>query len=408
MDVKTSACKIVQTLVDAGYVAYFAGGWVRDLLMGHPSSDIDISTEASPEVILSLFPKTIPVGIAFGVVIVVEHGHQFEVSSFRRDIEYSNGRKPDRVEWASAKEDALRRDFTINGMFFDPLKEEIFDFVGGQSDIKKGVIRTIGDPAERFREDRLRMIRAIRFATRFQFKIDTETKKAIQKHASTLFPSVAIERIWQEWEKMSRSRHFDQAIVEMDELGILPIIFPDLKEASSQEIKKRVSCYQNFPSHTPSILFLPPLFPKKSLSSLLQLGEFLKVKNSDLKLLELYYKARELTAKGKESDIVEWIYLYAQKESLLCLEILAANYTPEERLHFLQQHSVRTALFHTQIERMRNKTPVVSATLLQSRGIAPGPIMGKLLKEAEKIAISKQIEDPLKVLEQLKNSSKWP
>ena len=156
---------------------------MRNTLIGQPVDDIDIATSASPEEILDLFPNTLVVGIAFGVVIVQMEGHAFEVATFRKDIEYENGRTPSRIEWCAPREDALRRDFTINGMFYDPLEHKVFDYVGGVDDIKKRVIRTIGDPYERFREDRLRMVRAFRFSLRFGFVIDKLTQEAIRANA---------------------------------------------------------------------------------------------------------------------------------------------------------------------------------------------------------------------------------
>ena len=141
---------IVEKLKANGHTAYFAGGWVRDFLLQRPSDDIDIATSASVEEIQSIFPKTIPVGISFGIVIVVEKGHQFEVATFRQDKGYADGRRPTHIDKATPEEDAKRRDFTINGMFYDPTTEEVFDYVGGKDDLKKGIIKAIGDPHERF------------------------------------------------------------------------------------------------------------------------------------------------------------------------------------------------------------------------------------------------------------------
>ena len=138
MDALEIATGIVKKLAAEGYIAYFAGGWVRDFVMGHPSSDIDIATNAEPTVILELFPKTIAVGLAFGIVIVVCEGHQFEVATFRRDISYKDGRRPETIAFTSAEEDAKRRDFTINGMFYDPIEKVIIDYVGGKGRYQAG------------------------------------------------------------------------------------------------------------------------------------------------------------------------------------------------------------------------------------------------------------------------------
>lgn len=166
------ATSVVQRLVDAGFTAYFAGGWVRDFLMQRPSDDIDIATSATVDEVQALFPKTVPVGVAFGILLVIEGGHPFEVATFRKDRGYTDGRRPTGIDPATPEEDAKRRDFTINGMFYDPLKKQLFDYVGGQQDIKNKLIRAIGNPHDRFLEDRLRMMRAVRYATRFDFPIE--------------------------------------------------------------------------------------------------------------------------------------------------------------------------------------------------------------------------------------------
>ena len=180
MDKHPEALKIVQTLTQAGFIAYYAGGWVRDNLLNYPSDDIDIATNAPPEKVQALFPRTIPIGLSFGIILVVMDNHQYEVAAFRQDFDYLDGRRPSRIEFSSAEEDAKRRDFTINGMFYDPIQEKLLDYVGGQKDLELKTIRAIGDPHERIKEDRLRMIRAIRLSCRFQFAIDPLTEKALE------------------------------------------------------------------------------------------------------------------------------------------------------------------------------------------------------------------------------------
>ena len=155
-DVERSARKVIDKLVLEGHTAYYAGGYVRDRIMGHPSDDIDIATTAPVEIVQTLFKKTIPVGVQFGIVIVVMDGHQFEVATFRKEEEYKDGRRPTKIEPATPEEDAVRRDFTINGMFYDPTTGEVIDYIDGKKDIKHRIIRAIGNPKERFMEDRLR------------------------------------------------------------------------------------------------------------------------------------------------------------------------------------------------------------------------------------------------------------
>jgi poly(A) polymerase len=163
------AKKIVRTLREAGFDAVYAGGCVRDLLRGVAPADYDIATSATPGAVQALFPRTVAVGVQFGVVRVMVGRSAYEVATFRADGAYLDGRHPEGVRFCGRQEDAARRDFTINGMFFDPLAGEVIDTVGGQEDLARGVVRAIGDPAARFGEDRLRLLRAIRFACRFGF-----------------------------------------------------------------------------------------------------------------------------------------------------------------------------------------------------------------------------------------------
>lgn len=405
------AITIVKRLVNAGYIAYFAGGYVRDLIMKHPSEDIDIATNAPPEAVMELFKKTIPVGIAFGVVIVVIEGDQFEVATFRKDFDYVGGRRPAKIEFSTAQEDASRRDFTINGMFYDPIRDQILDYVNGEEDIKKGVIRTIGNPHERFLEDRLRMVRAVRFASRFDFKIDVETQQAIQQHAINLFPAVAMERIWQELVKMARFPSFGEAIIQLHQLGLLPVIFPRLQSVDLELIQSRVASFNQFPQGTPTILYLLELFPTASLEELLELCQYLKVSGYEGKITEYTYKGKELLHQEKIAphsiESSDWVKFYADQLFQQCFGVMTARYPEESRIPLLESHSQRRVLLLPHIQRMVEKTPLVTAAMLLDHGISPGKEMGQLLKEAEKIAIAKDLHDPEAVIQLLKESPLW-
>src|ERR1044072_330923 len=181
-----TASEIVRNLRGAGHVAYYAGGGVRDLLRGQAPKDIDIATDARPETVQKMFPRTYAVGAHFGVIVVLEGDFQFEVATFRSDGAYLDGRRPVEVHFATAEEDAARRDFTINGMFFDPERDEVIDYIGGRADLERRVIRAIGDPGQRFAEDRLRMLRALRFATVLGFDIEGKTWDAIVASADAI------------------------------------------------------------------------------------------------------------------------------------------------------------------------------------------------------------------------------
>lgn len=404
MEVKEIATTIVNTLQEEGHTAYFAGGWVRDLIMGHPSDDIDIATSASPEEITALFPKTIAVGRAFGVVVVLAEGHQFEVSTFRRDLDYRDGRRPTGFEPSSPEEDAKRRDFTINGMFYDPTDDALHDFVGGKADIAKGVIRTIGDPFERFFEDRLRMIRAVRFAARFRFHIDPETKDAIAQNAPTLFPAVSMERIWQELNKMRAYPSFDHSLVELHRLGLLAEIFPRLKGTPLDTVKKRVACFERLPTSAPTVAFLLPLFPEMSEEDLVDICRSLRMSNRDMKFALFLRQIQTL----ENPDAHAWSHIYAHPDSELAIEILAALEPNEkERTALLDEHAHRRSGLAPHIKRIVEKAPVVTSADLKAEGIKPGKWMGELLAEAERTAIVHEHHTKEEVIKKLKGTPLW-
>jgi poly(A) polymerase len=225
------ATRVVRQLRDAGYQALWAGGCVRDLLLGRAPIDYDVATSATPEEVMRLFRyRTIPVGAAFGVVRVRSQGgdgDEVEVATFRSDGAYLDGRHPTSVVFSSPALDAARRDFTINGMFLDPLTDELFDFVGGQADLEAGILRAIGDPEARFRDDKLRLIRAVRFAAQFDLTIEPSTRAALVALAPQI-TTVSAERIAQELRRMlvhpSRARAMDLAL----EAGVLAAALPPL------------------------------------------------------------------------------------------------------------------------------------------------------------------------------------
>ena len=223
------AVEIVQKLQHAGFQGLWAGGCVRDQLMGYKPKDYDVATSALPDEVQRLFGKkrTLSVGVSFGVITVLgpKSAGQIEVATFRRDRGYSDGRRPDSVEYTDAREDAMRRDFTINGMFFDPINQQVIDFVGGQEDLEARRIRAIGNPHERIKEDKLRMLRGIRFAATFDFELERETMAAIKKHAPEI-TVVSGERIGAEMHRMLASRNRAVAARMLRESGLLTEILP--------------------------------------------------------------------------------------------------------------------------------------------------------------------------------------
>lgn len=395
------ALSVLTKLYENGYTTYFAGGWVRDFLMDHPSDDIDIVTDATVEEIQALFPKTIPVGINFGIVIVVEKRHQFEVATFRKDQGYKDGRRPIGVDKATPEEDAERRDFTINGMFYDPLQEKLYDYIGGQEDLKKGVIRAIGNPHERFLEDRLRMIRAVRYASRFHFLIDQETLKAILDHADSLFPAVAMERVWNEFTKMAAFSNFDVALITLHRLNLLPVIFPMLSDTSIETIEARVKNLPHFPENSPVIAKLLELFPDSSLEDKEALCFYLKLSNQDLLFVRFYHHAKEILLSGKEREKADWAFFYANPHYSLCLKIYAIHLPLEERQIFLQKHHMQFDHLEPYIERIQKKDPILTSEHLRKAGIHDGPQMGELLRKGERLAINEGLTSTEEILKKL-------
>ena len=222
-----AAKPIVERLRAAGFEAYFVGGCVRDWVMGRDPKDIDVATSARPQQVQKLFRRTIPVGVQFGVVLVREGGEEFEVATFRADGEYLDGRRPTTVHFCDAKADVERRDFTINGMLYDPVTEQVIDYVGGQQDIAHRVIRCIGEPAERFEEDKLRLMRAVRFACGLGFDIEPATLGAAKRAASQI-AVVSAERIRDELLRILTEGGATRGIELLADMGVLEVILPEV------------------------------------------------------------------------------------------------------------------------------------------------------------------------------------
>ncbi len=232
------AVEVVQRLKQAGFTALWAGGCVRDYLLGKVPKDYDVATSATPEQVRKVFKarKTLDVGASFGVIVVVgsKRAGSVEVATFRSDGNYSDGRRPDSVTFSSPEEDAQRRDFTINGMFYDPLEQKVLDFVGGERDLSQGYIRAIGDPHDRMREDKLRMLRAVRFTAHLEFGLARGTKSAITEMSPQIHV-VSVERIAAELRRMLTDQHRHIAIELADEVGLLEQVLPEVIERDLNE-----------------------------------------------------------------------------------------------------------------------------------------------------------------------------
>jgi poly(A) polymerase len=229
------ANSLCDTLRRNGYQALLVGGCVRDLLLGREATDFDVATDATPERVMSLFPESVGVGAQFGVVLVLRNGAKVEAATFRSDVGYSDGRHPDRVVYSTtAKEDVQRRDFTINGLLMRHDTGEVLDFVGGLEDLKAGILRAIGEPSQRFAEDKLRMLRAVRFAARFRFTIEPSTLAAIRRHAAEI-SEVSAERVRDELTKLLTENAARRGFELLEDAGLLQQVLPEISAMKGVE-----------------------------------------------------------------------------------------------------------------------------------------------------------------------------
>lgn len=277
---------VVKTLQDAGFISYWAGGCVRDVLLGREPKDYDVATSAHPEQVRELFGKrkTLEVGMSFGVVIVVgpKSAGNVEVATFRTEGDYQDGRRPSHVAFCTPEEDAQRRDFTINGMFYDPVHQQIHDYVGGQHDLGAGLIRAIGNPADRMREDKLRMLRGVRFTASLEFELDAATAEAIRGMAAEIH-IVSAERIAQELKKMLVDRHRVKAMTLARELDLFDEILPEWKLNDASVSKQAV---------------------EHDWTNTLQALHLLAAPSFELAFAALLYEVHRRENSGDESDVV--------------------------------------------------------------------------------------------------------
>ncbi len=222
------AREIVESLQKRGYIAYYAGGCVREMLLNEEPCDYDVVTNATPEKIRKIFRHTIPVGAKFGVIIVLKNKIRTEVATFRSDDVYIDGRRPIKVHYSSPSEDAKRRDFTINGMFYDPIKNKTIDYVGGKKDLKKKIIRAIGEPNKRFKEDALRLIRCIRFASLLEYEIEKNTYDSVKRYVH-LINKISTERIRDELIKIFTAKNAGKGLELLQKCGLLKEVLPEVE-----------------------------------------------------------------------------------------------------------------------------------------------------------------------------------
>lgn len=409
----TAALAIVHKLLDQGYEAYFAGGWVRDCLLGKPLADIDIATSASPDCVQRLFAKTHPIGAHFGCIIVVEEGLNFEVASFRRDEVYLDGRHPAKWTFGSAREDANRRDFTVNGLFYDVTRHCVLDFVGGLTDLQDKRLCCIGDPMARFEEDKLRVLRCARLAAQLDFSIDETTAHAAAMRSQEVHGAVSRERIWAELEKIAHGPDPKRGFTLLFTLSLGSILFGD--EGTSSKIPPpAVATFANWPAKSPLIYYLLslwstpgalPSFSKSEARTFEFLATHFPLTRLDRRRIALWWAVQRLAAFDfPPSKRSLWCSLIADAQFDLCFGALSAL---ADRQFALEHQKWRSDLA-PHIRRRQEVNPLVTAKDLCLRGIIPGKQMGHLLERAIEIAESLDLHTKDAVLDHLFATSAMP
>lgn len=328
MNKEKLALEIVKLLQSKGYQAYWVGGSVRDILTDRTPTDFDIVTSAKPDEIEKLFPKTVPVGKKFGIIIVVKNGHSFEVATFRIEGQYTDARRPNKVEWTTPENDAKRRDFTINALFFDPIKKETTDFVNGKKDLQNKVIRFIGDPDERIKEDHLRILRAVRLKNCLGFEYDKNTKKAIQKNAK-LINTISKERILEELNKMLKHSSRANSLEELSQFGILSQILP--------EVEKMKGVTQPPQFHSEGDVFIHTMMAVRTLPKKTNLSVVWGILLHDIGKTDTW-KIREIPRFGKRITFYGHIKLGAEMAEKIAKRLRFSKKLREKVVFLVREH----------------------------------------------------------------------
>lgn len=383
---KRAAITIIERLRENGFCALLAGGCVRDMLLNRRPKDFDVATDAKPEEVMALFSRTLKVGAKFGVVIVLLRCAQVEVATFRSEAGYQDGRHPDHVAFTNAANDAARRDFTINGMFYDPVEEQVIDYVQGQADLGRRIVRTIGDPDERFGEDYLRMLRAIRFSTQLDFAIEPETFAAIGRNARHI-TKISGERINMELEAMlvHPNRHVGASMLL--ESGLVERIFPGLPEDQARQappVLERLRRRVDF------ALALAGFFSGCSPEKAMEVCHILKLSRRQTKHLRFLLTHR--------NRLLDYDMTLASLKQLLARPYFRDLFELERATQKAAGNKVALsalAKLHQRVQSLRgvnvNPRPLLNGHDLIRLGASPGPQVGQL---AEEIYVA-QLEDEL-------------
>jgi len=419
------ARKIVERLQAAGFAAFWVGGCVRDFLLGREPQDFDIATDARPEQIWKLFKRTVAVGRKFGVMVVVEGKQQFQVATFRAEADYQDGRRPEKIHFTNAEADALRRDFTVNGLFYDPLTKKIHDWVGGEKDLRARIIRTIGKPEERFAEDHLRLLRAVRFAVQLNFEIEPETFAAVKLLAPKI-KLISAERIRDELLKLFQAPHAARGLVLLRDSGLLKHILPELAATVSCEQSPDYHPEGTVFEHIKLMLENLPLDSNELLPWAALLHDIAKpvTAEKDLQTGSIHFYGHEKTGaemarvilsrlrfpKKQIDEIAACVLHHMQfkdvkqmRKATLRRLLLRGTFPLELELHKLDCLGSHGDLeFYNflveQVEELKKKPairpPLLTGDDLIKLGMKPGPAMGKLLNEIREMQLADELKTP--------------
>ncbi len=394
------ALQVLSQLREAGYEALWAGGCVRDQLLGREPQDYDVATSARPEQVQALFGKrrTLAIGAAFGVIAVLGRHKQppIEVATFRSDGAYVDGRRPKEVVYTTAKEDAQRRDFTINGLFYDPIAEQVIDYVDGQTDLQKGVIRAIGNPLDRFSEDKLRMLRAVRFATTLRFQIEEQTFDAIRSMAGEV-KIVSAERIGAELRRMLTHPQRRLGVQLLQDSGLLLPLLPELADwpkqqpTAWQQLLTRLECLQ---ADSLAAALAAMLFGSEQNEIVGQIGRRFRFTNNEIDRATWLVQA---LPRLEKADQIPWpqlqrLLVHQGAEELVAL---AAATWGDDHLG-IQECRRRLAMPTEEL----NPEPLLSGKDLIAHGISPSPQFGRLLEHIRDEQLLGNITTPQQALKQ--------
>lgn len=384
------AIEVVERLRAAGYESYWAGGCVRDRLLGREPKDYDVATIAAPDQIRQVFGlrRTLPIGAAFGVITVLgkKEAGMVEVATFRRDATYSDGRHPDAVEFANAEEDARRRDFTINALFYDPISNEVIDFVDGQSDIQAQVIRAVGNADKRIGEDKLRMLRAVRFAAAFEFALDDATLAAVKRHADEI-AVVSAERVAEELRRMLVDKNRTRAVQLLRATALLGMVVPELGRDVDWEALDQLLEHLDQPSFPLALAAL--LSPLESAETVREVSRRLKLSNDETDLAAWLTRHRGAC---KQAETLPWhqlqrILIQPGASELVAFDAASAS-VRGENTSGIEYCRTKLSLPQAQL----NPDPLLTGDDLIQHGVPRGRIYRTLLESVRDAQLDGDIQ----------------